>query len=278
MIDKPQTKEPDIDPKTFEWLTERAKWMKLREEQPDEYYRLLDIELRYYEENSSRFIILRHPFMYVTVAEPPDELNKRFRLKRQLIKEALREGDIHKALVWYEKPYRIDAIRQWWRNRGREVVLLGCEFGLGDEGRVRIPDFTREEFAVALMEAWMAVEMPSQHPVSFYVSLFRDAGWITDVVDDDGVMSPKPNMPLTLYRGVQVKAYARRLSWTTDPAKAEWFARRWKERGYIYQITAQPEQLLARFTGRNESEYVVDIDNVKPRPKLIEVVEGGHGK
>ena len=50
-------------------------------------------------------------------------------------------------------------------------------------------------------------------------------------------------------------------SWTTDPDKAEWFARRFAVRGkecFVAEGTVSKQYVIAYFTGRNESEIVVD--------------------
>lgn len=65
---------------------------------------------------------------------------------------------------------------------------------------------------------------------------------------------------VTVYRGVtsynakNIKA----LSWTLDRETAEWFAHRFGEEGTIYEAQVRKEHILALFTGRNESEVIVD--------------------
>ena len=65
---------------------------------------------------------------------------------------------------------------------------------------------------------------------------------------------------VTVYRGVtsynarNVKA----LSWTLDKKKAEWFAHRFGEQGTVYQAQISKGNILAIFTGRNESEVILN--------------------
>ena len=75
--------------------------------------------------------------------------------------------------------------------------------------------------------------------------------------------------PVTVYRGVtsynakNVKA----LSWTLDENVAQWFARRYGEQGTVYQAQIHKDHIYAIFTGRNESEVIVDpkhLVNIEP--------------
>ena len=65
---------------------------------------------------------------------------------------------------------------------------------------------------------------------------------------------------VTVYRGVtsmnekNVKA----LSWTLDRDTAEWFAHRFGENGTVYEAQIQKQHIYAYFSGRNESEVIVD--------------------
>ena len=78
---------------------------------------------------------------------------------------------------------------------------------------------------------------------------------------------------VTIYRGVtsynakNIKA----LSWTTDYQTAEWFAHRFGEEGTVYQAQIGKEHILAFFSGRNESEVIVDpkyLTNITEAPEL----------
>jgi hypothetical protein len=61
------------------------------------------------------------------------------------------------------------------------------------------------------------------------------------------------------YRGYR-KRGARGLSWTLDPAKAEWFARRFSflsPRSYVATGCVRKSKVLAYIDGRKEREIVV---------------------
>jgi hypothetical protein len=106
-------------------------------------------------------------------------------------------------------------------------------------------------------DAWSAAEWPeSELGREFWHMLFVAAAY------------PKPQGPLTLYRGAS-PSFVRRMAWTTDIDRARWFAQRFLVaaglRGRaVYQTTVLPEAVLAMIDtacvdrGRNESEVVVD--------------------
>ena len=65
---------------------------------------------------------------------------------------------------------------------------------------------------------------------------------------------------VTVYRGVtpyNAKNISA-LSWTLDRKTADWFAHRFGEEGTVYEAQIRKEHILALFTGRNESEVIVD--------------------
>lgn len=108
-----------------------------------------------------------------------------------------------------------------------------------------------------LADVWTVTEFPGHNGgVDRWRDAFDQAGWLSD---DD---SAQPTEPLTLYRGATPE-HQYGMSWTADPERARWFAKRFSSPhspGYIYRRTFAPREILARFTGRNEDEYVVWID------------------
>lgn len=255
---------PDTD-KAFQALLPFSEAIRLYNEDRDAYRDLLNLNLKYFWEGGEfpSGMVLRHPLMYIMFPEPPDQLNTRYALKVEMVAKALAEGNINGALLWFEKPWRLDILDQIWRARGRTTVSL-----TGMPAPVALGHVPIEDWRESLMDYWMLTEVPSQIPRRQLVRMFEQAGWCTDVTDGD-VPSPRPDIPLTLYRGVHLKRLAKGLSWTTDPSKAEWFARRFEHGGHVYETTVQPEHLLARLTARGESEYVVNTIKHKGPIKLV---------
>jgi 8-oxo-dGTP pyrophosphatase MutT (NUDIX family) len=104
-----------------------------------------------------------------------------------------------------------------------------------------------------LAEVWMQTEFPGVNGGNErWLDAFDAAGWVSDN------KSERPTTPMTLYRGA-VEDHKIGLAWTADPERAAWFAKRFNygdDVGKVYRRIFQPHELLARFTGRNEDEYV----------------------
>lgn len=138
------------------------------------------------------------------------------------------------------------------RNEMPHAAILGF-YNLDDD----------TERAKALTAAWTLAEWPEQHAEQeVWAMLFAAIGPVKNgaLVRDDELGLPDP---VTLYRGA-IPSRRDGMSWTTDPERAKWFARRfdgtWNQKGEVYEITIPLEFCLARFTeGRGEDEVVVDV-------------------
>ena len=77
----------------------------------------------------------------------------------------------------------------------------------------------------------------------------------TEIVQIKSVIANLPSYRgVTPYNQKNVKA----LSWTLDRQTAEWFAHRFGEEGTVYEAQIKKEHIHAYFSGRNESEVIVD--------------------
>jgi hypothetical protein len=82
--------------------------------------------------------------------------------------------------------------------------------------------------------------------------------------NDHKVFAALPNT-FPIFRG---QSHTRRgitkgLSWTADQAKAEWFARRYLTKGFIASGLVCKCDVFAYFTGRKESEVVVQPSEIR---------------
>ena len=81
---------------------------------------------------------------------------------------------------------------------------------------------------------------------------------------------------VTVYRGVtsynakNIKA----LSWTLDRDTAEYFAHRFGEDGTVYEAQIDKKHIYALFTGRNESEVIVDPKHLTDITEVMEMQQG----
>ena len=122
---------------------------------------------------------------------------------------------------------------------------------------------SEKDFASILADAWIRTEAPNNDPnlsKRDLLSLFKQ----TDpslLMDEEEYQSFQDlDDVVTVYRGVtsmnakNVKA----LSWTLDRDTAEWFAHRFGESGTVYEAQIHKDHIYAYFSGRNESEVIVD--------------------
>jgi hypothetical protein len=249
-----------------EFMERLGKAIELFKEDKATYLSRLDHRLRGWVTNEA-FCWLKHPMFMLITPEDPETLNYRFKKKEEYVREALLEGDLSAALIMFESPYRLQILCDMvWSgllddDGSNEVTLTGMGWGTFEVGVV-----TCAQYAEALGDAWMHTELPGRYPKKQLLMLFKEAGWTTDVFEPDGIaLSPRPNMPIKLFRGVHHPKHRLGLAWTTDPSKAEWFAKRWASGpvNYVFEVDCPPERLLGRFIGRDESEYVADVRRLK---------------
>jgi len=152
-----------------------------------------------------------------------------------------------------------------------ELSAIGAEFLAA--GRNGGPDvlvnwwlsgrLDREELRRHITAVWQLAEWPAALGIRTWVTMFREAGFISDTDE------PVPDYPLTVYRGT---TWGRRrgMSWTTDIDRARWFAARWQlrgERGEVFTAIVPPAAVLALVgdpENHNEEEVVVDPAMLPP--------------
>ena len=134
------------------------------------------------------------------------------------------------------------------------------------------PYLSNEDFTQMLADAWIRSESPNDDPnlsKTKLLALFKAADPKILMSEEERTRLRDLENPVTVYRGVtsynakNVKA----LSWTLDENVAQWFAHRYGEHGTVYQAQIRKEDIYAFFTGRNESEVIVDpkqLVNIEP--------------
>lgn len=136
-----------------------------------------------------------------------------------------------------------------------------------------------EDFSKILNDAWIMSENPNcdvNVSKEELVDFFKKA-------DPEYLMTPEERKQLdelddtvTVYRGLTShNAYnVFALSWTLDKEKAEWFAHRFNEDGKVYQAKIEKKNILALFNGRNESEIIVDPNDLKEVTEAEDMDQG----
>ena len=183
------------------------------------------------EEIAPGLRMIRHPLVHAPWAPRHTALlNEMYERKLAAFGRAAEAGDRGSMMRLIETPHRLGWIC--------EAIADGLD-----------PETARP----LLAEAWIATEFPSlSADRKDLVAAWRAAGFHSDTG-----LAP-PDKPLAVWRG----GSRRGLSWTLDPARAEWFAVRFatdaRPPAPLWRASADPDCVLAIFVRRGESEIVCD--------------------
>jgi hypothetical protein len=114
-----------------------------------------------------------------------------------------------------------------------------------------------------ILPTWQLAEFPSMLGHRRWLEMFAATGFVSDGDDE-------PPDPLTAYRGAAC-SHARGFSWTWNPERAAWFARRTALAGIpaaVYEVTLPRDKLLATLggvEGRSEAEVIVNPRRLRGR-------------
>ena len=125
------------------------------------------------------------------------------------------------------------------------------------------PYLSQKDFSRILADVWMQTEAPHNDPnftVRKLVNLFKKAAPEFLMDQDEYLQFKEFENTLTVYRGVTKHnaGNLKGLSWTLNPDTAEWFATRFGEDGTVYKAQIDKSHIYAYFSGRSESEVIVD--------------------
>lgn len=169
------------------------------------------------------------------------------------------------------KKHHDDAIAEG--NWGRASVLIASPHGL-DWVLEHEKEMGPENFREQLASAWIQTEYPHAQNQQRIKAAFRRAGWMTDITGDvnDPNAPPRTTQPVTLYRGTTGRKGKRGMSWTAEPQRAVWFAKRWSHgvegttdggQGHVWSATVEPRRIFAYFYARGEAEFVIDTTGLE---------------
>jgi hypothetical protein len=190
---------------------------------------------------------IKHPLVFSMMHFPQQNamVNAQLKGKKAAVTRAEAEGEWHSYIYLHERPHRVEAFinaasrmtdTQYWHN---------------------------------LASIWIDSENIRQNP-RLWEQLLRSKRPERQSIMDDEERDALDAMPglIPVYQGHTVRRHDG-WSWTTDRAKAEWFAQRFSDfessppaltTGVVYK-----RLVIAYFTGRGESEIVADRRNVKER-------------
>ena len=121
--------------------------------------------------------------------------------------------------------------------------------------------FTAAAEKDVLIWAWTCPEWPINEEATSerWRNEFRKIGFVSD---EETTLLPESE--ILLFRGEKFELElldSRRMSWTSSRTKAQWFADRFGTPGMVLERLTAPSEIMAMFTSRGESEYVLDIDS-----------------
>jgi hypothetical protein len=204
----------------------------------------LDPELVPYVDEDGPFgAMLKHPLVFdMTGVTFPGQANKQLRYKKAALAKAHERKDWNTVVYLHERPYRADALLALVRERGDEI--------------------SDEDYWDLVGDVWVDSENIWQNEETWEELLGSDRPGREHMMDEEeqAALAALPDT-LTVYRGCWAEVNEDGLSWTTDRAKAGWFAKRFADAHEQTPIVLVAEvdkaNVVAHFLGRGESEVVV---------------------
>lgn len=135
-------------------------------------------------------------------------------------------------------------------------------------------DLALHEKPQAVLESWSRSEYPERlADRELWVMAFDEVGYQVDFEVMEREDDPDLPDPVTLWRGCTPDRVDG-MSWSLDRDRALWFANRWNglkngDTG-LYRIEIPHEFALARCTGRDENEVIVDTTDFTEEEYLRE--------
>lgn len=184
--------------------------------------------------------VLQHPLVF----QVPyfDQLaalsNKQFEYKTQYVNEAIKAKEWHQVVWFYERPYRLQAF---------ETV---------------VDHLDDKEYWEILSNIWIDSENIWQNFASWQRRLSSSrAGSLMD--EQEKEFFDKLPKRFTIYRGYTKGKNRDGLSYTLEPERAGWFARRYDRNSgktAVRKRVVNKEDVLAYIAGRNEKEIIIRPD------------------
>lgn len=182
------------------------------------------------------FTMLHHPLV-VELLPTWKPANEKYAHKQRRLAEALKDGDWHTVIYLHERPYRLEALRTYWREKAIDLPTF----------RVLLPD------------VWSDAEPNDTDPR--YLTMWRQAS------KGHGIVYSDPDLhldqPEVIYRGGGKIDEKLGIAWTTDWNIARFFAMRYRDIGVIWTATCRIEDVLGFVQDRSESEVIIDPAKVQ---------------
>lgn len=198
-------------------------------------------DLQPYYEPGPPWPMLRHPLVYSIMHAPEQNryVNAQYEQKKRQLDDARRRCD-YQQLIWlHERPYRVEAL---------DKVARNLDDGLYWE-------LVRSVWVDA-ENIWQ--EQPTWRRLLSARRRLRKSAWMDDDRAFFAATLRADKDRIRAWRGSATDEASPGFSWTTDRAKAVWFARRYS-RGEAWLLSANvtAANVLFAISDRGESELVV---------------------
>lgn len=198
--------------------------------------------LEAYVEDLDMFTAIRHPLVFSVPFFGSDfeieRCNKQFEWKTKESIKAKNVGDFSKYVFLHERPYRLDAFLQVYKQMSEK-----------DFWRLFMDIWSDSENIYALKAIWIHLIRLKEKPNFDLV--------ITD--EDRPTFDALPDT-FTVYRGTDDSEDddTDSLSWTIDKEQAQWFANRWsKDEPVVLEREISKSDVLSYYNGRSEKEIII---------------------
>ena len=224
---------------------------------------LLDVQI---QETALSPVIVSHPFTNSGISALRNEdgslsmvdlINNSddcTRWRRKVGEQIDSAENVHQIFVLLNPPYYLTFIKLVLGKSLKEMLTF-IKFAASD--------LSEKDLGQLLSIAWTQEECPNQDcnvSKRELVALFRSVSPEFLMDEEERTAHQALEDTVTVYRGVTPynAKNIRALSWTLDRKTADRFAHRFGEEGTVYEAQIRKEHILALFTGRNESEAIVD--------------------
>lgn len=216
-----------------------ADTMRMLEEMQASREQELHPDLQPYVEHDENLFgpMLRHPLVYQIPLIDNGMANHCYERKQPALMKAYEERNWHQYVFLHERPYRFKALL-------KALATSDSAYGV-------------------VRDVWIDSENIWQNK-GMWLPVLKDAGPKRLMLTEERkALADMPDL-VTVYRGCR-RHNKNGISWTTDKARAEWFARRFSKPqspGLVQTGKVSKSFILAFLTGRSEDEVLVPFNKV----------------
>lgn len=179
---------------------------------------------------------LKHPLVYQVPLSLPGMANQAYEHKKAATAKALDKGDWHSYIWLHERPYRFEALQTLFTDH----------------------PISNDDWHSLVRDVWIDSENLWQH-YDEWLEVFENVDGQRLMTDEEKARLAALPDTVPIYRGATLEVNEEGLSWTLDPSRARWFARRFNHKGdgVVIHASVAREAIVALFEGRSEDEVIV---------------------